>query len=689
MYKFKHKDMVLKNVVLQMLLIMFPKATTAAVTLNNAVNDSLKTLSLDEVVVKSRYRYAKRKGDKLVVSFKGSSFYEGKTLAESLGICPLISRQGDSFQILGKESTVIYINGRPSTVIGEDLIAFLDTKSIGEVERVEIIAMPSGKFSSANKAGVINIVMSKSYQMGTMGMINAGAVKGHYLGGKANGMFALCIKNVNINAFVNYTNQKKARISESQYDFSDKEHICEISEFNQHGRPLSAIGSVEWRKGNNLIGCSYTYSSLLLDADYNNSATNALTWIKNSNTNNHYNTLQMYSDWKIAGNTISLLYSWYDRRNKTDDTYTASEMSRHFDYAKHQINNIKLDVTSTLFDSWEIGYGLSANYLQMASDFAYGDWNNSAKYKENVWKSYISTSKEFGCWTIDAGISVEHTKQNFADNHRSYNSWLPNMNVTYKNNWGLFYCQFSKTMERVPYSSLTRSPIFFSPQSMTIGNPELKPEEDHHVNLGVSKGNLNVEMFYKKYKNAYMQYSYTDDGRIVNGYVNLDDENQYGMNVSYSQAISTILLGKINLSSYFNHSNTPEIGTNNCWNNYINTSLSFRLDKKKRFDADINYWHLFPQKEHGIKWKNRSSFDISFNYNVIPSILRLTLNVNDLFNQNFAYYSRMYKDVNVINKNIFDNRKIILTARYTLSNKKRVGRNQQKSIDDLGRIPTE
>ena len=681
----------LKSILLQLLFIITPMATiTAAISHNNiVVEDTLPTHLLDEVIIKSQYQYAKRKGNKFVVSFKGSSFYEGKTIAEGLGLCPLISRQGDLFQILGKESTVIYVNGRPSMMTKEDLIAYLDTKKIDEIERVEIITMPSGKFADANKSGIINIVMSQKSKVGTMAIINAGATKGHDWGGLVNGLFAFNVKEVNINIFTSYTNQKKERASESLYEFADNEQVRQFSDFTQRGRPFATTSSVEWRKKTNLLGCSYTYSSLLLDANYNNSSSNTPTWTKNSNTKNHYNTLQIYDDWSIGNSTISFLYSLYDRRNKTNDIYSAAENSRHVDYAKHKINNIKLDITSKLSNSWEIEYGVSTNYLRMSSDFSFDDWENTVRYKENVWKGYFSTSNDFGNWGIAAGLNFEHTKQDFAGNKRVYSSWLPNLNITYKSNWGQFYGQFSKIIERVPYSSLTLSPVYFSPRSITIGNPNLKPEEIYNVSLGINKGNLNAEIFYKKYKNASIQYSYTDNGRIINGYANLNNEHQYGVNISYSRTISTVLLGQISASSYYVHSDVMEIGKNNSWNNYLSTGLSIRPDKKKRFDVDIRYWALFPQKERGVEWKNRGSLDMDLNYNIIPSSLRLTLSVRDLFNQNFAYYSRMYNNVNVVHKNTFDNRKISLTIKYALSNKTKLGKNQQKSIDGLNRIPTE
>lgn len=680
-----------KSFFLLLLFIIFTTSPSFADVLcnNETLEDSMRTQVLDEITVNSQYRYIKRKGDKFVVSFKGSSFFEGKTIAEGLGLCPFISRQNNLFQILGKESTVIYINGRPSTLSGEDLMAYLDTKQIDEIERVEIITMPSGKFADANKSGVINIVMTQNRNMGAMAMINAGAMKGSCYGGQTSGMFALTEKDVNINIFANYANQNKTRISKTLYEFPEDEHVWEFSDFTQHGKPFATTCSIEWKKRKNLIGCSYTYSSLMLDADYLNSSSYSLAWMKNSNIKNHYNMLQIYDDWNIGKSTIKLLYALYDRRNKANDVYSANNILRHIDYNKHGINNIKVNVNSKLSDDWEIEYGVSGNYLLMLSDFSYDEWVNSVKYKESVWKGYFLTSNEFGHWGITAGFNFEHTKQDFVGNKKTYSRWFPNFNVTYKNDWGQFYGQFSKTIERVPYSSITLSPVYFSPQSTTIGNPELKPEEGYNVSFGMNKGNLSVEMFCKRYKNVIIQYAYTDNDCIINSFTNLNNENQYGVNISYSRAISTVLLSKINCSSYYVNSDAMEIGKSNSWNNYLTTALFVRFDKKKRFDADIHYWVLFPQKERGVEWKYRGSFDMNINYNVIPSIFRFTLSVKDLFNQDFAYYSRMYKNANVINKNTFDNRKFIIAIRYTLSNNKRVGKNQQKSIDELRRIPTE
>lgn len=691
MTKGETSTLVMLKLIFAVLAIASPMITIAAATSYHRViaEDSLKTRLLAEVIVKSQYKYAKRKGDKFVVSFKGSPFYKDKTIAEGLALCPLLSHQGNLFQIIGKQSTVIYINGRPSMLTGEDLSAYLDTKKVDEVERVEIITMPSGRFADANKSGVINIVTSQKTELGAMAVVNAGITKGHDWGGMVNEMLALSLKEININIFTNYANQKKSRMSESYYGFATNEDTRELSDFIQHGKPLTTTGSLEWKRNNNLLGCSYTFSSLSLDDNYTNSSTNDATWKQILNKRNLNNIWQLYNDLSIGKSTVDFLYSSYNRHNKTNDIYSATETSRHVDDAKHQINNLKLDITLELSDSWKIDCGVSANYLNMSSDFSYDGWKNFVKYKENVWKGYLSTSKDFVHWGYMAGLNFEYTKQVFAGSSRVYREWFPSLNITYKNNWGQFYGQYSKTIDRVPYTSLTLSPVYFSPKSITIGNPNLKPEICHHISFGLNKGNLSLEMFYKKYKNICMQYSYTEKEQIINTYTNLNNEQQYGANISYAHAISTVLFARISVSSYCVNSDVMDIGKNNSWNNYLSMGLAVRPDKKGRFDADIRYWALFPQKERGVEWKNRGSFDMDLNYNIIPSILHLTLSIKDLFGQNFANYSRMYNNVNVVNKNTFDNRKISLTVKYTLSNKTKVGKNQHKSIDGLDRIPIE
>ena len=86
-----------KSFFLLLLFIIFTTSPSFADVLcnNETLEDSMRTQVLDEITVNSQYRYIKRKGDKFVVSFKGSSFFEGNTIAEGLGLCPFISRQNN------------------------------------------------------------------------------------------------------------------------------------------------------------------------------------------------------------------------------------------------------------------------------------------------------------------------------------------------------------------------------------------------------------------------------------------------------------------------------------------------------------------------------------------------------------------------------------------------------------------
>ncbi len=175
------------NKILQLaILALFPLALSAKPVGTEAVppQDTLRVDTLGEIVVKIQYRYAKREGDGYVVSFKGSPFYKGKTLEEGLTLCPLLTKRGDSFSIVGKESASIYIDGRPSTMTGSDLMAYLSTQSTDEVDHIEIMPNPSGKFQAGNRAGVVNIVTKASGAVGFMGTVSNKVIKGKKLSNK-------------------------------------------------------------------------------------------------------------------------------------------------------------------------------------------------------------------------------------------------------------------------------------------------------------------------------------------------------------------------------------------------------------------------------------------------------------------------------------------------------------------------
>lgn len=653
------------------------------------LQDTLRVDTLGEVIVKSQYQYAKRKGDGYVVSFKGSPFYKGKTLEEGLTLCPLLTRQGESFSIVGKEFASIYIDGRPSTMTGSDLMAYLSTRSTDEVDHIEIMPNPSGKYKTDNKAGVINIVTKASSSVGFMGTVSDKLTKGKKWGDQVNALFALGLKNLNLNIFATYANQSKSRYSGTTYYFDEASPKRETSSFCQKGQPLTTMLSGEWKLKNNLLGVSYTYASLRIDQDADNMSVANEPFKKLTDTRNANHTLQVYDDMKLGNTTLSLLYNYYYRKNKQDNLYRMAEEERQYDHGAYRVNNVKLDMETRLGGNWMLRYGASGNQLSMETDYAYDEWRNKIAYEEKNANAYVMTSLDFADLNISGGLTYEHTSQDYAGNRKNHNYLLPQVTLTLHKQWGALYLSYHKEVDKVPYSNLSLSPVYFSPQSAVVGNPALKPQVAHYLSLGYGKGNLNAELFYRRYNDPWSQYSTQEDGDIISTYRNLDRNEQYGLNVGYTHAFSSWLLAKAYWETYWDRTSLGEGERQSSWYNYLSGNALIKLDKKNRLDATLGYWAMFPHKTGGMDWRNRASFSVSVNWNVIKDKLCATLAVDDLFNQDMARYTAVYGDTRTYHHNTFDNRKVSLTIRYTFSNKRSAKSNRRRAVDEVSRIPAQ
>lgn len=653
------------------------------------LQDTLRVDTLGEVVVKSQYQYAKRKGDGYVVSFKGSPFYKGKTLEEGLTLCPLLTRQGESFSIVGKEFASIYIDGRPSTMTGSDLMAYLSTRSTDEVDHIEIMPNPSGKYKTDNKAGVINIVTKAAGSVGLMGTVSDKLTKGKKWGDQVNALFALGLKNLNLNLFATYANQSKSRYSSTTYYFDEASPKRETSSFRQKGQPLTTMLSGEWKLKNNLLGVSYTYASLRVDQDADNMSVANEPFKKLTDTRNANHTLQVYDDMKLGNTTLSLLYNYYYRKNKQDNRYRMAEEERQYDHGAYRVNNVKLDMETRLGGNWMLRYGASGNQLSMETDYAYDEWRNKIAYEEKNANAYVMTSLDFADLNISGGLTYEHTSQDYAGNRKNHNYLLPQVTLTLNKQWGALYLSYHKEVDKVPYSNLSLSPVYFSPRSATVGNPALKPQVAHYLSLGYGKGNLNAELFYRRYNDPWSQYSTQEDGDIISTYRNLDRNEQYGLNVGYTHAFSSWLLAKAYWETYWDRTSLGKGERQSSWYNYLSGNALIKLDKKNRLDVTLGYWAMFPHKTGGMDWRNRASFSVSVNWNVIKEKLRATLAVDDLFNQDMARYTAVYGDTRTYHHNIFDNRKVSLTIRYTFSNKRSAKSNRRRVVDEVSRIPAQ
>lgn len=112
--------------------------------------------------------------DKRVFDVSQNLVSEGGTAEDALQNIPSVSVDMDGgISLRGSSNVSIWINGKPSALIGGDRNAFLDQLPASEIDRIEVITNPSSKYDADGTAGIINIILKKDRRNGTNGSFTA------------------------------------------------------------------------------------------------------------------------------------------------------------------------------------------------------------------------------------------------------------------------------------------------------------------------------------------------------------------------------------------------------------------------------------------------------------------------------------------------------------------------------------
>ena len=102
------------------------------------------TTQLGEVVVKGNLPKTRIKDDALVTTIQNSPLAHAGTANDVLGRVPGVIKNGESIEVLGKGSPIIYINGRQVRNASE-----LDQLSSASIKDVEVITTPGAQYDAS------------------------------------------------------------------------------------------------------------------------------------------------------------------------------------------------------------------------------------------------------------------------------------------------------------------------------------------------------------------------------------------------------------------------------------------------------------------------------------------------------------------------------------------------------------
>jgi outer membrane receptor protein involved in Fe transport len=602
--------------------------------------------SLKEVTITGQKSIIENRVDKTVFNVDRDVTSQGGVATDVLKKVPQVSVDADgNVEVQGNSNVRFLINGKPSTMFGNNVTDVLQTIPASQIQSIEVITSPGAKYDAEGTGGIINIVLKQSKAHGMNCSISGSA--GSRL---ENGSINLTAREGNFGAHLSLSGNTNIPVNSpgSMTRYSTDPSAETHSTLLQNGlskflrQSYQGSGGVDWdiSKDDNLsLNLSYfefshsgsgnTYQHLYTQDASGNTVQELYSILHNSNSFGSGGldySLSYNHKFKKEGQNLSFLYNSSYDKNTSDYTQTQSLYGQNLLYTGSKGNNpgteretdISLDYSQPIGKWTTLETGTKAtlrninsitdvySFDPLTQDYVYNSYqSNVLNYASNVYAAYVSGGfNVFNYLNVRAGLRYERTenKASFsnADNVSipSYNTLAPSLLASKDlGNGQTIKFSYTYRIQRPQYRFLNPFKNASDPRNISTGDPTLKPEIAQKYEIGYNKGfnrgsNVYAGLFYessnqdiKPYVTYYTKYPVGDStyyNVAVTKYANIGLEEKTGLSLSGSVPFTRKLNVRGNIMVFDRYIiNTIQPGNNN-------NGINFRINMNISYQIDSN-----------------------------------------------------------------------------------------------------
>lgn len=570
--------------------------------------------------------------DRLVIRPGETITYSGNSVLEVLQKSPgvIINRQTGTVSVGGRSGLRILINNKPVQVSTEVILQMLDGMNASQVERIELIAVPSSAYDAEGAAGIINIVTQDDTGFGTNGSATAtvGVHWAETLGfsGNVNRRTRRYAYFVDYSVLRNHNRHIMQMYRETQLGDALVTSIDESPRENLTTQQNIRAG-VEWyaqkRWVFNLQVSGYSRDWRLDATAFNTTAFNGdsirqtTLRVKESNV------------WRSATGSLGAQYQINARRRfdaAIDYLYYHNDNPSNYVGAMADANEIELSKETPIrfvvataqyvsseqsaAFSWDAGvkaaFSSFDNSVQVQR-FKDGVWLADTKFtscstmKEHILAAYISTVWRVGAnWQGSAGLRYEHTQTiiDVEDDQRMtrrYGNFFPQISLRRRLRDGdEFYFGYNRRITRPTYNDMAPYVFFWSADSFSSGNTFLLPALSNSVTAGLRRRAWGWLATYSRTGNAIaqMQPEIIEGAALVYRSQNPGALNTWSVSTSYNTSIYSWweVRGELVLQYQRAEISSLPVHTRQAlWGMNANVHSVFKLPRKFSFEVSGMY----------------------------------------------------------------------------------------------------
>jgi outer membrane receptor protein involved in Fe transport len=450
----------------------------------------------------------------------------------------------------------------------------------------------------------------------------------------------------------------------------------------------------------------------------------------NFNTNNHSNdekynlafdldfVHRFKNNGKLSFNSHYTDYDYQRNQNVNSDYFysnNANNYSTAFITDNNQDTNIltfQADYDLPINDSSELAFGVKTSSININSDIAQFDINqgtgetnynlansNAFDYKESVFAAHTSYTKTWEKWNFSGGLRLEKTNVeglSLVDNTKSNQDYLklfPTLNLSHQvSESASVYSNYKRSLSRPSYQLLNPFNFYLNDNTISKGNPNLKPSFTNHFVLGTQLNErYTIEVYYKDVSNQINEIPKQDNANnlLIYSPTNIGNTKELGFDfITYFDVVKNWSV--YFLTSFYNIQEEAFIDNQwlktNQWSNYTVLSNNFSLLKDNSLKANFTLTYASKDQQAFQIADSRLYSDLSFSKQVFKKKGTLSLAFTDLFNtQDFVIQSK-FGSQNSLDFTNLDNRYVKFGFSYKFGNTTLKTNERTKEFEERDRL---
>lgn len=565
-----------------------------------------KDIQLQEIEIIEEKPRVEVQIDRIVYDPSKDIGVQGGDATDVLRRVPYLSVDNEGrVTIRGNENVRIFINGKPSLMFLTNPEDALRALPADQIEKVEVITVPSAKYDAEGSAGIVNIILKKQQYQGHSGSIDVGI--GNLTG--------------NLNGNLGWKWERWAIQFQLGGRYRYRGDGYTKYYYRSGSTEISQDGVYYPKRGGGRANLGIEYEITPTQKLELNLGAHGFQFIRESQVNIYATGLQPYTrytenpmnrlsieaglgyhitrtrtEWRFLG-----LYEsgWNNERYSLLQIASLDSLNRDergLNTGNTRNGQFQVDNTYRLNEEWHLESGLKGTWRGFYSDYAYelfnsqiaeyqSDSNRSSDFgfSQSIYAAYTQISYKGEPLQLTTGIRYELTLNQLTHSNtqfsQQYENWVPNFSIGYKlDRMKMIRFNYGFRIQRPFYRELNPYVDASDPRNQSRGNPDLLPELTHSFELGLPPL---ISLFARLTDQIITDYTVSiDSGVTLTMPVNGATRTDYGISLFFQKRFFKKKLA-IMLSGDLFWSQIQGLGqTNEGWQYFLRTMATYNITQR-------------------------------------------------------------------------------------------------------------